>query len=260
VKRLVVWGCGHLGGPVAQAWVRAGGVAVGHTHSERRHDDLRAAGVEPRLGPPADLRPDDALLLAVPGADRLSMCIASLRDQTPPGRVVVCSSTGYYGKNATGAIDEGTPNGPGERALKVAAMEAMFRVWAKDAGVVLRLGGLYQPGRGPLSALRNRGLAPPGPADKALALIHYADAATAALEALRHPAPQDTYLAVTPPCPTRDEFYSAACVILGLGLPTFTRSLRTQPASYDVGRLREDLLPEPAHPRWQEALLPGGEA
>ena len=260
MKRLVVWGCGHLGAPVAQAWAQAGGVAVGHTRSDARHAALRAAGVEPRLGPPTDLRPDDALLLAVPGADRLSMCVASLRAQAPPGRVVVCSSTGFYGATASGPVDEGAPHGPEERALKVAAMEAMFRAWAGAGGVVLRLGGLYQPGRGPLSALAARRLAPPGPPDKALALIHYADAAAAATAALRHPAPHDTYLAVTPPCPTREEFYRAACVILGLGQPTFTRSLRTRPVEYDVRRLREHLLPQPAHPRWQEALLPGGEA
>ena len=61
----------------------------------------------------------------------------------------------------------------------------------------------------------------------------------------------------TPPCPTREAFYTAACVLLDLPLPRFERPLRRPLAQYDVGRLRADLLPTPAHPRWQGALVPG---
>ncbi|MEZ4470790.1 MAG: hypothetical protein R3F60_08330 [bacterium] len=72
-----------------------------------------------------------------------------------------------------------------------------------------------------------------------------------------HPAPRRVYLNVTPPCPTREAFYSAACVILDLPLPRFERPLRRPLARYDDSRLRADLVPTPAHPRWQEALVPG---
>jgi hypothetical protein len=92
--------------------------------------------------------------------------------------------------------------------------------------------------------------------DRTLALIHYEDATDAAWCALHHPAPQPTYLAVTPPCPTRREFYMAACVVLGLDLPSFGPALGLPPAEYNTARLRADLLPSAGHPRWQAALVP----
>ncbi len=194
--------------------------------------------------------------LALPGSDALTMAVAGLRDGPAPARAVVISSTSYYGV-PHGPVDEDTPPGRSDRALRCVGMEKVFRDWAGAGGVVLRCGGLYQKGRGPMSALERRGEAPLGPPDKTLALIHYADAGTAAFEALRHPAPRDTYLAVTPPCPTRQAFYQAACVVAGLDLPGFGPKLRKPLAEFDVARLRADLLPAPAHPRWQEALLPG---
>ena len=97
---------------------------------------------------------------------------------------------------------------------------------------------------------------PKGPPNKTLALIHYDDAATAVGAALTHPDPDGIYLAVTPPCPSRQDFYLAACVLLDLDLPTFGRALAGKPAAYNVRRLRRDLLPEPAFPKWQAALVP----
>jgi nucleoside-diphosphate-sugar epimerase len=183
------------------------------------------------------------------------MAIAQLSDQPPPKRAVLIGSTSYYGL-ARGTINEGTRPGKSERAQRAAATEAAFRAWAPD-GVILRCGGLYRPGRGPLNALQVRQAVPKGPPNKRLALIHYDDAAAAAHAALLYPNPESVYLTVTAPCPTRMEFYQAACVILGLNLPSFSRALLGHPARYDVDRLRRDLLPEPAFPKWQAALVPG---
>jgi nucleoside-diphosphate-sugar epimerase len=130
-----------------------------------------------------------------------------------------------------------------------------FRAWIGTHGVVLRLGGLYCHGRGPLAALVRREIAPSGPPDTTLALIHYDDAATAALAALRHPTPEPTYIGVVPPCPTRREFYLCACRLTGLPEPVFAAPLGRPPATYDITRLQRDLLPAPAHPDWRDALL-----
>lgn len=255
MERIVIWGAGELGGRVAQIRAAAGDHVVALTRTTARHPGLKAAGAEARVGTPLDLGPDDALLLALPGSDRQMMAVAALRDGPPPRRAVLISSTGYYGK-PRGAVTEDTPVGEGDRAARVDAAERAFRAWAGDAGVILRVGGLYRSGRGPLSALARKGEAPPGPPDKTLALIHYDDAASAAAAALVHPDPKPVYVVVTPPCPTRRDFYLAATVILGIDPPAFTRSLGGRPAVYDVSRLRVDLLAEPAHPRWQAALVP----
>lgn len=251
MSRLIVWGAGELGGRVATAWTD--GPVQAWTRTTTRHDALAREGLTCHTGSPT-VTADDHLLLSINGSDRQAMAIAQLADGPPPRRAVLISSTSYYGL-ARGTIDEDTRPGRSDRALRAVAAEAAFRAWAPD-GVVLRCGGLYRPGRGPLHALAVRKAVPKGPPNKALALIHYDDAAAAALAALRHPSPEQTYLAVTPPLPTRQDFYLAACVLLGLDLPAFGRRLLGHPATYDVRRLRRDLLPEPQHPKWQAALVP----
>lgn len=256
MSRVWIWGAGELGGRVVAARAAAGDAVIALTRGPDRHPALRAAGAEPRIGAPDGYGPDDTLLIALPGTDRLTLAIASLAEKPPPRRVVLISSTGYYGA-ARGKVNEDTRPGKGERSQRVAALEALFTRWAGEAGVIVRCGGLYRAGRGPLSALRKSKVAPLGPPDKTLALIHYDDAAAAVEAALGHPEPRPVYLAVTPPCPQRRDFYLAACVMLGLDLPSFGPALGGRPAQFDVSRLRADLLPEPRHPRWQAALVPG---
>ena len=252
--RLVVWGAGELGGRVGSAWASGSEPVLGLTRSTRRHDDLRCHGITPLMGDaPGLLVPDDTLLLALPGSANQHAAVEALANTPPPARAVLISSTGYYG-TAPGRISEDTPPGDDAHAAMVAAAELVFHAWAGPGGVVLRLGGLYRCGRGPFSALLRRGTAPLGPPDKTLALVHYDDAATATLAALRHPSPESTYVVVVPPCPTRREFYLHACRIAGLPEPTFEAPLALPPADYDVTRLRRDLLPMPAHPDWHDAL------
>jgi nucleoside-diphosphate-sugar epimerase len=252
--RLVVWGAGELGGRVGAAWVQSGQPVLGVTRSTRRHDDLRAHGIVPCTGNAAErLAPDDALLLALPGSANQQTAVEMLANTPPPVRAVLISSTGYYG-TPHGRVDEDTPRGNNARAIAVEAAELAFRAWADERGIILRLGGLYCSGRGPLTAFLHRSTVPPGPPDRTLALIHYDDAAIATLAALRHASPESIYVGVVPPCPTRGEFYLQACRVISLSEPTFDAPLGLSPTEYNVARLRRDLLPIPAHPDWHDAL------
>jgi nucleoside-diphosphate-sugar epimerase len=252
--RLVVWGAGELGGRVGSRWAQAGEAVLGLTQSITRHHALRWYGIEPSVAHAAALlKPTDVFLLALPGSAKQQAAVLSLADTPPPMRAVLISSTGYYG-TPHGGVDEETRRGDTARASAIEAAELAFRAWMGTRGVVLRLGGLYCRGRGPLAALVRRGTASAGPPDTTLALIHYADAATATLAALQHPAPEPTYVGVVPPCPTRRDFYRCACRRLGLPEPVFDAPLGYPPAAYDVTRLQRDLLPQPAHPDWRDAL------
>lgn len=250
--RLVVVGAGDVGGQVARRWVAAGGAALGITATPRRHRELRGWGVEPSTADPGEvIRPEDRVLLSISGSGSQGEMARHL-EGIGCRRAVMTGTTGILG-SPRGRVDESTPTGEGEGPARAAEAEEAFRRWV-PGGVVLRLGGLYREGRGPLQPLLQRGAPRPGPPDRTLALIHRDDAVTAALAALGHPHPAPVYLAVTPPLPTREEFYRAACALHGLPEPAFGEPVGAPLAVWDVGLLRRDLLPVPAHPDWREAI------
>ncbi|RMF03101.1 MAG: hypothetical protein D6768_06700 [Chloroflexi bacterium] len=258
MNRLLIWGAGELGGRVGRLWAQAGGRTLGFTRSSHRHPALQGWGIEPHTGSPAaHLRPGDHLLLALPGHRAQQQAVQHLiaAQVEPPARAVFISVTAIYGDTA-GSLREETPPGSDDRSSAIAAAEQTFRDWAGTQGVILRLGGLYCNGRGPFSALARRGsVTRQAPPNKTMALLHYEDAAAAVVAALNHPAPEAVYLAVTPPCPTRQEFYRAACAKLGLPEPAYAPPLDTPPVQFDVTRLRRDLLPVPNYPDWRAALV-----
>lgn len=254
MKRLIIWGAGELGGRVAKTWDN--GPVVALTRTTQRHAALQtSAGVTAQLGSAVGrLTTKDLLLLALPGHLKQKAALDALLQTPPPARAVLISSTGYYGQTASGRTDEDSPSGKTERAQRIAKTERLFLAWASGNGVVIRLGGLYRHGRGPLPALARRGEPLLRPPDKTLALIHYNDAATAVTAALKRPIVEAVYLAVTTPCPSRRTYYEAACQILGLSAPRFAEPIGLPAAQYDITRLQRDLLPQPAHPDWREAL------
>ncbi len=252
--RLVVWGAGELGGRVAAMWAAQKQPVLGLTQSSARHESLRRQGVEAQIGNAQNiLETDDVLLLSLPGNAKQKAAAEALATTAVPARTVFISSTGYYG-TPQGSVSEETPSGDSDHAKAVETAELAFRAWAGTRGVVLRLGGLYRPGRGPFSALLRRGTAPVGAPNRTLSLIHYADAARATLTALQHPSLESTYIGVVTPCPTRQEFYTHACQLAELPEPVFDAPLPHPPATYDVTRLQRDLLPSPTHPNWRDAL------
>lgn len=252
MSRLIIWGAGELGSLVAERY--HGGPVLGLTRTAGRHEYLRSIGVEPAVGSAAPLlQQRDKLLISLPGDENKMDAVAELKGVARPRRAVLISSTGYYAP-AQGTVNELTPSGTSGRAQRIASLERGFMEWAGAGGVVIRLGGLYRPGRGPMAALARRGTASVKPPNKALPLIHYVDAAEAVAAALQRSTVAPVYLAVTPPCPTRRQFYEAACRRLGLDVPDFSAPLPEGPARYEVRQLRNDLLPQPAFSDWRSAL------
>lgn len=75
-----------------------------------------------------------------------------------PRRIVYLSTTGVYGDRGGERVDEDTPPAPlTARAIRRVAAENTLRQWADAAAVswcVLRVPGIYGPGRLPLERLR----------------------------------------------------------------------------------------------------------
>ncbi len=160
-------GCGYTGLRLARRWLAQGAPVIGYAARAQSLRDIEAAGAasvaldldaEP---PPIDL--DRQLVYyAVPppagvsGDPRLERFLSKLGGT--PRRIVYLSTTGVYGDHAGAWVDEDTPPRPlSARAARRAAAEVALRAWADGRAVswcILRVAGIYGPGRLPLARLR----------------------------------------------------------------------------------------------------------
>jgi nucleoside-diphosphate-sugar epimerase len=140
----------------------------------------------------ADERSDAAYRLAyVEGLARLIERFE--RAEAPPRRLLFTSSTAVYGQQAGEWVDESSETEPADfSGRRLLEGEALVR-GAPFPGTVLRLGGIYGPGRTSLLE-RARSGAVGGPTYTNR--IHRDDAAAALAHLAQHAAPEPRYVAV----------------------------------------------------------------
>jgi nucleoside-diphosphate-sugar epimerase len=197
----LIFGCGYLGERVAQRWRTLGSDVVVVTRSADRAEAFKQQGYEAVVADfwePArlvGLPATDTVLFAV-GYDRsgghsiediyaggMRNVLAALPSAT--GRLVYISTTGVYGDAGGGWIDEDTPPDPqrdGGRA-SLAAEDALAAHPLGKNSVILRLAGIYGPGRIPFRSLLRAGEPIPAASEGFLNLIHVVDAAAVVLAA-----------------------------------------------------------------------------
>src|SRR5262245_14138887 len=163
----LIFGCGYLGSRVAQRWREAGHSVSVVTRSEERAETFRRQGCDAIVADvtkPETLRnlpAADTVLFAV-GFDRgsggsindiyaggMRNVLAALPEDI--GRFIYISTTGVYGPADGGWVDEATPPDP-RREGGQASLEAELALAANILGkrsVILRLAGIYGPGRVP---------------------------------------------------------------------------------------------------------------
>jgi nucleoside-diphosphate-sugar epimerase len=243
--RLVV-GCGYLGARVARRWLDAGDRVLGVTRRSARAAELAAAGIEPVVADVAgttawwsELPPLATVFWAV-GFDRsaggthrdvhvtglgrlLDGLAATARDPAAARpRIVFSSSTGVWGDEDGGVVDESTPPHPAREAGRVLVeAESLLRAHPAGPGVALRFAGLYGPGRLPrLDDLRaGRPLA--ADPDSWLNLVHVDDAARAVCTVASAPAPQPLYVVSDGRPVLRRDWYGRLAALIGAPAPAW---------------------------------------
>lgn len=221
--RLIV-GCGYLGSRVAALWRTAGDTVYAVTRSPKRAAAFQCDGWEPIV---ADVLIPESLL-DLPAADTVLFAVARGRGSEvpiqrlyvdglrnvlaalpPPNqRVIYISSTGVYAQDDGGWVDETSPTEPNREGgiASLAAEHALAADARGPSSIVLRMAGLYGPGRVPRREDLLSGCPVADPGDGWLNLIHVADGArvvAAAAEAALtgvvnvsdgHPVPRRDYL------------------------------------------------------------------
>lgn len=163
--RFTIAGYGYTAGYLAARLAERGAV----TALARSAGSLRnlPAGVTPRradLGTAeAAVRETDVIVYLAPppaAGERDTTLDGFLRCSARPARFVYASTSGVYGDCGGQLVDETRAPAPQTaRAIRRHAAEQSLRAWCADAGtelVVLRVAGIYGPGRLPLQRLRRR--------------------------------------------------------------------------------------------------------
>lgn len=170
-KRLVIFGCGYVGGALA-AVAQAGGARVtALTRNAARADELRRRGIDVVVG---DLARTDWHAAIAPGPDFVLNAVSAAaftpdgyrhsyvdgarsilawagRGGSPVGTLVYTSSTGVYPQDGGVRVDESAPLvGAGPTGQVLAEAEEVFRrapAPVVGRAFILRLAGIYGPGR-----------------------------------------------------------------------------------------------------------------
>ena len=170
MNEIFIVGCGDIGGRLARRLIGGGHAVSALARSEASAARLRELGVEPVAG---DLdRPDDLRPLPIGGRvlfyfappptrgesdPRMAAFLAAVGDGKPE-KVIYLSISGVYGDRGGDWVDEESPPNPQTaRAKRRIDAENRVREWGRNHAVpvvLLRVGGIYGPGRLPLERLR----------------------------------------------------------------------------------------------------------
>ena len=235
----LVFGCGYLGRRVAGLWQKAGQKVVAVTRSQARAKQFTAEGLDPLV---ADILQPDSLgqlpaastVLFAVGHDRSSglpieqVYVDGLRNvlaalPEPPDRFIYISSTGVYGQVDGEEVTEDSPCNPvreGGRAC-VAAETLLRQSRFADRAIILRLAGIYGPGRIPRVADIRAGVPIAAPAEGCVNLIHVDDAARIVLAA-EGLTPPRLYNVSDGHSVERAQYYGELARLLSAPPPTFT--------------------------------------
>ena len=210
--RTLIFGCGYLGERVARLLHDRGDRVFGTTRSIGRAIELSRLGIEAVV---ADVMVPESLA-RLPEVDRVFYCVGYDRSKGLPirsvyvdglrhalghlvdraSRLVYAGSTGVYGQDDGGWVDEDSPAEPrSESGRACLEAEAVIRSYELLPSTIVRYSGLYGPGR----IMRREGLLKGEPIvgdpRKYLNLIHVDDAAGVAVAALDHGPADGLYLA-----------------------------------------------------------------
>jgi nucleoside-diphosphate-sugar epimerase len=242
--RVLIVGCGYVGLPLGAELARAGHEVFGIRRTNAGDADLLVAGIKPVI---ADIT-KAADLAKLPGPfDWIVNCVSSSRGgaeeyrevylqgtrnllewlvSAPPKKFVYTSSTSVYGQTDGSAVKESSPTEPANETGRVLVeTERLLLETAQQKNfpaVILRVAGIYGPGRGHLfqQYLRNEAKIA-GKGERLINMIHLDDVVGAIIAALRSGKPGDIYNAVDDEPIAQIHFFRWLSETLGKEMPPF---------------------------------------
>lgn len=167
MQKVFIAGCGYIGERIAQSYLVSGSDVTCMVRSTEHASRLESAGFTTVVSALDDLTSiplinltDSTLFYLVPppgggiADSRARNFITRIFEAGKPAKIVYMSATSVYSASGNGAVTEESPTAPdsamGKRRLDA---EAAFREYGAAADVpivILRVSGIYGPGRLPL--------------------------------------------------------------------------------------------------------------
>lgn len=274
--KLFVFGFGYTSQRFVDLFGDMFGVISGTVREAGKRDALRARGLDAFVFDASDdalrarIREADVVLVSAPpgrAGDPVLAAFAADIATSKARRVIYLSTIGIYGDHGGAWIDEATPPAPQvERAKARIAAEQQWLAFVGERLSILRLAGIYGPGRSPLSKVREGTAKRIVKDGQVFNRIHVDDAARAIKAAIAfrnggawnvcddEPAPpQDvvTYAAslLKMPPPPEQDFAIASAQMTPMALSFYATSNRISNA-----RLKNELSVTLAFPTFREGL------
>lgn len=230
-KKISILGCGWLGFPMAQLLVAKGWKVKGSTTTPEKLELLQKAGIEPfliqaetdekRLNPV--FFDAEFLLINIPPGrksapngylQKMEILLENIKDSSIK-KLIFISSTSVYSDVCRELTEADEPDHQSE----LLQTEMLFLSAKNLDTTIIRFGGLFGPQRNPGRFFRDKNSIPNGLVP--VNLIHLNDC-LGLIEAIleQHKFPE-TYNAVAPSHPAKQEFYGKAIEKMGFAAPKF---------------------------------------
>jgi nucleoside-diphosphate-sugar epimerase len=243
--RVLIIGCGYVGTALGAELAPQGHEVFGVRRAKDGDEQLIAAGIKPLV---ADItKPEE--LTALPGPfDWVVNCVSSTHGgaddyravylqgtrnlidwlaTAPPKKIVYTSSTSVYGQTDASAVKETSPTEPASETSRVLVETEKILVEAaqqkKFPAVILRVAGIYGPGRGHLflQYLKNEAKIP-GKGERLINMVHRDDLVGAIIAALKNGRPGEIYNVVDDEPVAQIHFFRWLSETLGKWMPPFS--------------------------------------
>ena len=236
-KEINLLGCGWLGFPLALSLISRGFNVKGSTTSPEKMQVLKAAGIDPFLVqfdqslPEPDLTKlldGDILIVSVPpgrrtadGPDnykRMGEILTTKLPKSSISKLIFISSTSVY-SDSNSVLTEISEISPQTASAKIIAEIEKSLLALPIQVIILRLAGLFGPGRSPGRFFSGKTNIPNGLAP--VNMIHQEEVVSLINSLIDSDSASGVYIGSTPSHPTKEEFYTLAAHIDKLPEPDF---------------------------------------